>query len=419
MKKLARKSHKVFIVSIITTILVLFTLSLVLVRSNSKDEGKSPDFNSPVIQSHYSAKGKFQVGHRKIIFNNKKPLEIMIWYPGLTAGAEDANSYDYEVKMKKPLDILSIASYDGNSVSDTPYDQTSAPYPLVILSPGFSIGTAAYGWLAEHLASHGFVAIAIEHSEILDPEVDLWRALINRPYDVSKVLDYMEEQTGDRGSFQEMINLDSIAVIGHSFGGYTALATAGARIDTPSFYEYCEGIMASESQKNWLCEKLLPHISDMANLAGLNEIPKGLWPTQADTRIDAIVSMAGNAFFFGQQGLSEITIPVMAIGGTADADSPYLFGTYPTYEYVSSETRIRIALEDAEHMIFTGPCEKTPWHLKTISGEFCSDKTWDRTYAHELVKHFATTFLLSELKKDDTAAAALKQDEFNLHNIDH
>jgi hypothetical protein len=65
-------------------------------------------------------------------------------------------------------------------------------------------------------------------------------------------------------------------------------------------------------------------------------------------------------------------------------------------------------LEGAEHMIFTGPCEKIPFYLKFFSDEFCSDPAWDRVYAHNLVKHFTTAFLLSELKQDAVASDALE-----------
>lgn len=70
-----------------------------------------------------------------------------------------------------------------------------------------------------------------------------------------------------------------------------------------------------------------------------------------------------------------------------------------------------ISLTDAEHMIFTNPCEKTPFYLKPISGEFCSDTDWDRNYAHELVSHFTTAFLLAELNQDSAASDALDPNE--------
>jgi hypothetical protein len=68
---------------------------------------------------------------------------------------------------------------------------------------------------------------------------------------------------------------------------------------------------------------------------------------------------------------------------------------------------VKIALNEAEHMIFTGSCEAIPWYVKFFSGEFCSDMDWDREYAHNLVNHFTTAFLLAELNQDVHAAAEL------------
>jgi hypothetical protein len=59
-------------------------------------------------------------------------------------------------------------------------------------------------------------------------------------------------------------------------------------------------------------------------------------------------------------------------------------------------------------MIFTGPCGKTPRLLKFFTDEFCADSSWDRVYAHGLVRHFTTAFLLSELKQDPAASDALE-----------
>jgi predicted dienelactone hydrolase len=209
------------------------------------------------------------------------------------------------------------------------------------------------------------------------------------------------------GIFAGLINKELVAAIGHSYGGFTALAAGGARMDTQSFESSCESANEANDPIVWLCGQLFPHLADMAGLAGLDSIPEGLWPAWNDPRIDAIVPLAGDAFMFGQAGLAEINVPVMAIGGTLDSDSPYMWGTHPSYEYVSSVSKVRIALNGAEHMIFTGPCERIPWFLKFFAGEFCSDTGWDREYAHDLIKHFTTAFLLAELKQDPEADAVL------------
>lgn len=62
-----------------------------------------------------------------------------------------------------------------------PFTRPEQPYPLIVLSPGFAMGAEAYGWLAEHLASYGFVVTAPEHQEHMDPADQLWQAAVARP----------------------------------------------------------------------------------------------------------------------------------------------------------------------------------------------------------------------------------------------
>ena len=361
--------------------------------------------------SSYAARGPHPVGILDLVINGETGLEITVWYPAFRGeNLEETISNPYKIKMGDPFGTVAIASYMGQGIRAALFDRSKGPYPLVILSPGFSIGASAYAWLAEHLASYGFVVIAPEHHEFLDPGNELWQATISRPQDILTVLAFVDEQVRSGGAFAGLINPDLVAVIGHSYGGYTSLAAGGAQLETESFKANCETAYESDTPVVWLCDQLLPHIGDMASLAGLDSIPEGLWPAWADRRVDAIVPMAGDAFFFGQAGLAEIRVPVMAIGGTQDNDSPFMWGTHPSYEYASSSTKVMIALDGAEHMIFTGSCEKIPWFLKFFSAEFCSDSGWDRSYAHDLINHFTTAFLLAELKQDKGAAAALVPD---------
>ena len=295
--------------------------------------------------------------------------------------------------MGDPLGTVTFATFAGRAIPDAPYDLSVAPYPLIILSPGFSIGASTYAWLAEHLASYNFVVAAVEHQEQLDSEMNgLWQTAITRPQDILGLLAYVDKQIGP----------------------------GGAQMDTAGFKALCETAYEANDPSAWLCDELLPHLADMADLAGLDSTQEGLWQqTWSDPRVRAVVPLAGDAFFFGQDGLAEITVPVMAIGGTLDRDAPYMWGTHPTYEHVSSSTKVRVALVDAEHMIFTGPCEATPVLLRFISGEFCSDPGWDRNYAHALTKHFTTAFLLDTLKGDPVAHEALLPDAAQFAGIEY
>ena len=402
----------------VSTTLILIVLFVLFMGARAKRADAVQDTGMQSNMPAYAARGLYSVGTRDFVIEGRTPLGVSLWYPALNRdNREESITYIYEMKMGDPLGRVSIAKYAGNAIQDVHYDLSAGPYPLVVLSSGFSIGASSYAWLAEHLASYGFVVLAPEHQEHLDPENELWRSAITRPQDILAVFAYVDEQVEAGGQLEGLINVDQTAVIGHSYGGYTSLAAGGAQIDTIAFKSYCESTSEPDEPGAWLCAQLTPHIADMASLADLDAVPDGLWPAWAGLRVDAVVSIAGDAFFFGQPGLAEIDVPVMAIGGTDDKDSPYMWSTQPAYEYVSSPRKVRVALEGAEHMIFTGPCEKVTWYLKFFSDEFCTDPGWNRGYAHNLVKHFTTAFLLSELKQDSAASDALKSQAVNFIGV--
>jgi predicted dienelactone hydrolase len=411
-----RRKLLVIAVSILLVLVALY-VSVMVPFGNAAARADSRSDVPP-----YGARGPHPVGTRGLVMDGEAALDMTMWYPALNAEDREAKTrYAYAMKMGAPFGTVTFATFAGRAIRDVPYDLSPGPYPLVILSPGFSIGSSTYAWLAEHLASYGFVVIAPEHQEQLDAELNgLWQATITRPQDILTVLAYVDEQVGSGGTLEGLINADTVAVIGHSYGGYTALVAGGAQIDTHGFETLCETAYEANDPNAWLCDELFPHMADMAGLAGLDSIPEGLWhQAWSDPRVDAIVPLAGDAFFFGQAGLAEISVPVMAMGGTLDSDAPYMWGTYPAYEYVSSATKVRIALIGAEHMIFTGPCEAIPLLLRFFSDEFCSDPGWDRNYAHNLINHFTTAFLLDTLKGDQAAHEALLPDAVQFAGIEY
>jgi predicted dienelactone hydrolase len=392
---------------LILAIAALF-VSMRTQKGEAADRRDVPSFGVP---------GPHSVGKRDLVTEGERPLPMIIWYPTAPDNDEEAAVSPYKVKLGAPLGEVTLASTAGQAIHNAPYDRSAGPYPLVILSPGFAIGGASYSWLAEHLASYGFVVIAPEHQETLDPQNELWRAAIIRPQDILAVFAYLDEQTGPGGALDGLIDGEETAVIGHSYGGYTALAAAGAQIDTTSFKSHCTEAIQTEDSTAWLCDMLLPHLAEMADLAGLDAVPEGLWPPAADPRVDAIVAMAGDAYFFGQPGLAKIDVPVLAMGGTLDEDTPFLWGPQPTYEHTVSPRKAQIALNDAEHMIFTNTCQSIRWYAKPLASEFCDDSVWDRDQAHDLVKHFTTAFLLAELKHDSDAAVVLIPNAVEFPNV--
>ena len=390
----------------ILTILAVLMLSISVMAQDASTEdnaGFRPD------APQYAIRGQYQVGTQDFVIGDEMPLDITLWYPALNPdNLEESTTYSYVVKMGMPDMVGTVA---GHAIADAPYNLNDGSYPLVIVSPGFLLGRTTYSWLAEHLASHGFVVIAPEHHEALDETLsDFSKASILRPQDITKVLDYVDAQTSDDGLFAGLTNTEQVAVVGHSLGGYTSLAIAGAQMDLTYMANLCAEAEQAGDPSAWLCGLILPYASDMAELAGFDAVPEGLWQSFSDDRVDAIIPMAGDAYMFGEAGLANISIPVMAIGGTADTGTPFAWGTQPTYDYVSSTTKILVGLENAEHMIFGSTCDTLPFFTQIGFYEMCSDPVWDMERAHDLVNHFVTAFLLAELKQDTEASAILAPD---------
>ena len=116
------------------------------------------------------------------------------------------------------------------------------PCPVIVFSHGLGGSREGYEYVGRHWASWGYVVAHPQHqgsdAEIFKPSGDPKeearqaasepRNWTDRPKDVSFVIDELTRLNGDKTSplFGRM-DLKHIGVAGHSFGAYTALASAG------------------------------------------------------------------------------------------------------------------------------------------------------------------------------------------------
>ena len=370
----------------------------------------------------YAVHGSYWVGTRQMELpakDGKPALALTVWYPALNPkNLEEKFTYHPVMKYDPPAEI--DAYYSGHALSEAAPNMADGPYPLVVFSHGFASSPSYYTYLLEHLASYGFVILAPDHLETSYLSGDQWRDIprtsIDRPLDIVRVLDYAEGLTGSTGELKGFIDMKQVAVAGQSYGGYTALALAGARYDLKGFNERCAGL-AADDVNQMLCTPLVPFEKDMAKLAGLDPMPEGLWPSWGDPRVKTIVTMAGDSYMFDKAGLAEVKIPVLAIGGTIDDSTPYAWGVRPTYDNISSSQKALVTFENANHYMFLNKCADAPWWLDFGVFWFCSDTVWDMDRAHDLINHFTTAFLLDQLKGDKDAHAALALDAVSFPGI--
>ncbi|TWD79805.1 putative dienelactone hydrolase [Kribbella amoyensis] len=185
--------------------------------------------------------------------SGSRRLMVSVWYPALPTPGEPA-PYLTEAEAKGlvdfrqlPLDPKAIAGVRGVAKTGTPIRPALHRYPLVVLSPGFTLPVATLTSLAQDLASKGYVVAGIDHAyessgtEFPDGTVkscvacevgEAEQVPPIRAADVSFVLDHLVgPKPGWRGS--RWIDARRIGMAGHSIGGNSAAdaMVADPRID--------------------------------------------------------------------------------------------------------------------------------------------------------------------------------------------
>lgn len=329
-------------------------------------------------------------------------LRTTIWYPALNPeGLEESIVYSLGMEaFAPPLDPLT-----GHALLDAAPNASGGPYPLVIWSHGHG-GSPYYGHtLPEHLASRGFVVIAPEHTgnAIRDTEETInamWGPmLVLRPLDISAAIDFAAE-LNETGLMAGMIDLDHVAVIGMSFGGYTALMAGGAQLDLTGFSTWC----AEHPELDVLgsCPAILPKAVEMATLLGLDAAPEGLWPNLGDARVDAIVPIVPAGRFIGNEGIKSVNVPTLLLVAGADRVAFPDQNAYPMFDNLAVD-KAMVVFENANHFVF-GTCSEA-WAAAIPF--YCTDDVWDVDRAHDIANHLITAFLRAQFFGDEEALAAL------------
>lgn len=369
----------------------------------------------------YARPGPYAVGTQEVTVPQPgRELPATVWYPALDPGEDAAvGSYQY-----------GVLRLEGRALRDAAPDLEHGPYPLVVFSHGSGGFRLQSLYFVEHLASYGFVVIAADHpgntlADTLLPGNATGGIIENyayRPLDVLAQIDYMAGQTAEGGAFAGLVDAGRVAVAGHSFGGFTALAAAGARLDFSALREWCAApayvtiapsspepadlTAAQEVQVRGLVCFLQGVDAQVAELRGLDAPPDGPWPPTTDPRIQAVIALAPwNAPIFGAEGLAHVKVPAMIMVGSADSITYAPRDAYAAYAGMSSAERHLVVFENAEHLLFANACSPL---MEAAAFERCSDSVWDMARAHDLINHLATAFLLSSLYGDSEAAQALQ-----------
>jgi predicted dienelactone hydrolase len=224
----------------------------------------------------------------------------------------------------------------------------SDPGPVIVISHGFSSDRLAYASFAQHLASHGFVVAVPEHPGSSAQQTQDWLAgkisqpsqsaeFIDRPLDVSFLLDELGKRAPSDPRLTGRIDLNMVGVMGHSFGGYTALAVGGSKLNFAALSQDC-----GDQIKNTL------NISQILQCEAL-KLPKKDYEL-SDPRVKAVLAVSPlTRSIFGVEGLRQIQAPVMVMTGSMDTVTPSLLEQIQPFTWLPDSQKYLILMQAASH----------------------------------------------------------------------
>ena len=254
----------------------------------------------------------------------------------------------------------------------------TGPRPVMIFSHGLGGSREGYSYLGRYWSKAGWIVVVVEHKgsnrdllRSLNPMQAMKRAVadpanaVNRPLDITFVIDTLETMNRE-GEWKDRFNLKELGVGGHSFGAFTALASAGMKFI----------------------------------------LPDGTEKSFADPRIKAALVLSPSAgrrqMRQGAKALEEIKIPCFYMTGTLD-DSPIGDTSAAERRWVfdnGKNPRFLLTFIGGDHMIFSG----RPRLLRRDGPPNASDAAFQKVIAE-----LSLDFLNGYVRDDKAAREKLEQ----------
>ena len=332
---------------------------------------------APLADLPSTGLGEYDVGVSTITITDptrNRPLTVDVWFPLADDVTGDPHRYTfvtgdyYESPQAVTAEPASISS-DG-------------PFPLVVYSHGSGGTRYIHSNYTETIASHGYLVVAPDHTgntaveRVLDTADDRSVIALNRPQDIRVVIEAMvNPESPETAGFVAAADPERVAVTGHSFGGFTAYASAAG-------YANELGEVGPEP--------LLDAIIPLAPAVGGDDPANQLL---SDGRLIAV------------------QVPSLVMVGTNDQTTPIDPNVERAWELNSSDPHYRLELVDAQHNTFTDVCAYLDFlpslpevsdavlqALEPQAAEGCAPGDMAIPRAQELTNTFAISFLDSIFK---------------------
>ena len=260
--------------------------------------------------------GTYSVGHDTISIPDAatgKTITADLWYPAVDGAQGTFARYS----------LLPTADFDSKvAIEDAPINSAGS-FPFVVYSHGSGGQSFVASFLTEDIASHGYVVLSANHDgntaadQLLGTSVTQDVNDYIRPNVVEAEINWALAQSSGKASaypaLKGAIDEARIGLVGHSYGGYTVLATAGG------------------------------HTGPAGTVA-------------PDPRIKAVVGQAPYTRRLSDAELAGIKIPVMLMVGTKDITTPLELDSQRPFDLITGPPVVLAVMTDAAHQSYTDVC---------------------------------------------------------------
>lgn len=224
--------------------------------------------------------------------SNPEAIQVVLFYPTQAAAREIAmGPFTLNVAIMAPPE----AQFKG----------------LIVVSHGTGGSELAHSSLAARLAQDGYLVAALRHPgdnwqdrSILEKAPGVF--FTERPRQVSRVIDALLADPDWKSRIATDANAPRIGVLGHSAGGFTAIALAGGQSDPSRIGAHCKAEGAED-----------PIFCGMVRTEPAQQAPPPIPPT-LDKRVRAVIALAPLGVVFTASSLAGIDIPTAIYAAGSD-----------------------------------------------------------------------------------------------------
>ncbi|RCJ24763.1 dienelactone hydrolase [Nostoc minutum NIES-26] len=274
----------------------------------------------------------------------------------------------------------------------TPESGGGSPFPLIVISHGIASDRYAFAYLAEHLASYGFAVAVLEHPGSNAERIQQYfvglaappdaTEFTNRPLDIKYLLDELQRREKFDPTLQGKLNFQQVGAIGQSFGGYTVLTLAGAKINFDQLQRDC-----NPDNSNLNLSLILQ--------CQATELTATNYPLN-DDRIKAIIAINPiDSSVLGQTGIGQIPVPVMLVAGSQDIFAPPISEQIRPFTWLPNPNKYLALIENATHFTAIADSPANNGVLPVPASLLGPDRTPAYSYLKALSVAFLETHLIN------------------------